>query len=124
MFGQLDEWFFRHLAGIQDDPAAPGFKKIIIRPAVVGDLSWVKASYDSIQGKIVSEWTHTGTNFTLHVIIPPNTTAKIYVPASRAAQVTESGVPAAHARGVKLLAVEAEAVIYEVGSGGFNFGCH
>ena len=124
MFGQLDEWFFRHLAGIQDDPAAPGFKKIIIRPAVVGDLNWVKASYASIQGTIVSEWQRIGTNLTLHVIIPPNTTAKIYVPAASATQVTESGVPATRARGVKLVAAEAGAAIFEVGSGDFNFVSH
>ncbi len=56
MFGQLNEWLFSHLAGIRCDPSGPGFKKIIIQPAVVGDLTEVKASYDSIDGKIVSEW--------------------------------------------------------------------
>ena len=58
----------------------PGFKKIVIAPSVVGDLTAVSASYDSIAGKIVSEWKRTGSNVTYHVIIPPNTTATVYVP--------------------------------------------
>src|ERR1019366_9235572 len=32
--GNLDAWFYQTLAGIR--PAAPGFKKILIKPAVVG----------------------------------------------------------------------------------------
>jgi hypothetical protein len=80
MFGELSEWMFSHLAGIQCDPAGPGFRKIVIRPAVVGDLTEVRGSYDSISGKIVSEWERSGPGVRLHVVIPPNTTATIYVP--------------------------------------------
>jgi alpha-L-rhamnosidase len=80
MFGELNEWLFSHLAGIQCDPSGPGFKKIVIQPTVVGDLTEVKASYDSISGKIISEWRRSGSNVRLHVVIPPNTSATIYLP--------------------------------------------
>ena len=83
MFGQLNEWLFSHLAGIECDPDGPGFKKFVIAPSVVGDLTAVSASYDSIAGKIVSEWKRTGSSVTYHVIIPPNTTATMYVPSNR-----------------------------------------
>ena len=33
MLGQINEWFYHDLAGIQPDPAGPGFKRIIINPA-------------------------------------------------------------------------------------------
>jgi alpha-L-rhamnosidase len=49
-------WMYQGLAGICPDETGPGFKKIIIKPAVVGDLTWVKCSYDSIHGTIVSNW--------------------------------------------------------------------
>ena len=52
MLGQLMEWFYHDLAGI--GIGEPGFKKIIIKPNLVGDISWVKASYNSIHGKITS----------------------------------------------------------------------
>jgi hypothetical protein len=91
MFGELNEWFFSHLAGIECDPAAPGFTKIVIRPSVVGDLTWVSASYDSISGKIVSEWRRDGTKVRLHVVIPPNTTAQVFLPGASAGAPREIG---------------------------------
>ena len=56
MLGQVTEWFYKDLAGIDTDPAGMGFKKIILRPQPVGDLAWVEASYDSIHGRISTRW--------------------------------------------------------------------
>ena len=75
ILGQINEWFYHDLGGIGCDPAGPGFKKIVIKPAVVGDLTWVKAGYDSVRGPIRSDWTREKGKFTLHLFIPPNTTA-------------------------------------------------
>ena len=47
MFGDISAWFYEALAGINPDPAKPGFKHIIIRPRPVGDLKWVKAWHRS-----------------------------------------------------------------------------
>lgn len=80
MFGQVVEWFYRHLAGIQCDPTGPGYKKIVVRPHPVGDLEWVRARYQSIRGEIVSNWQREGDRFTLHVTIPANTTARVLMP--------------------------------------------
>lgn len=55
MLGQIQEWFFHDLAGIQNAPGSAGFKQIVINPQPVGDVTWVKASYNSIRGKIVSD---------------------------------------------------------------------
>jgi hypothetical protein len=52
MPGRIQEWFYHDRAGIGCDPAGPGFKKIIIHPQPVGDLTRVKAAYDSIRGMI------------------------------------------------------------------------
>jgi len=81
MLGQIVEWFYHDLAGIRGDPAGPGFKKIIIKPAVVGDLAWVRATYNSVHGPIKSEWRRSADELTLRVTIPANTTATVWVPA-------------------------------------------
>ena len=122
MFGQINEWFYRHLAGIQDDPDGAGFQKIIIKPSIVGDLTWVKAGYDSRQGKIVSAWTRNGGQITLNVTIPPGATATVYVPASDPHSVLESGKPAAQRPGVKFLRSEDGTGVYGIGSGQYAFG--
>jgi hypothetical protein len=121
MLGHIMEWFYHDLAGIGIDPSVPAFKKIVIKPATPGDLSWVKASYNSIYGKIESHWTIAKGKLTLNVTIPPNTTAVVYVPAKAGAQVNESGKLADHALGVKYLRSEEGAAVYEIASGWYSF---
>jgi hypothetical protein len=121
MFGQLNEWFYHDLAGIQDDPEGPGFAKIVIKPALVGDLTAVKASYRSVQGEIVSAWTHGPGGLTMNVTIPVGATALIHVPAANPGSVRESGLAAASAPGVRFVRVENGAAVYAVGSGTYAF---
>jgi hypothetical protein len=121
MLGQINEWFFHDLAGIQDDSSGPGFKKIIIKPAVAGDLTWVKASYDSISGKIVSEWRRDGENITLHVVIPVNTTASICIPTMDPKSVREGGSPSIQLSKIKFVRVDGTYAVYQVGSGNYTF---
>ena len=121
MLGQINEWFYHDLAGIQDDLAGPGFRKIIIKPAVVGNLAWVKASYDSISGKIVSEWKRDGQTITLHVVVPPNTTATIGVPSADDTKVREGGRPARSSPGLTFLKVDGGYCLYQAGSGDYTF---
>jgi alpha-L-rhamnosidase len=119
--GNLDAWFYQTLAGINADPAQPGFKHVIIRPQPVGDLTWVKAHHDSPYGRIASSWKREAGNLKLDVTIPANTTATVYVPAKDETGVTESGKPASKADGVKFLRLENGAAVYEVGSGNYKF---
>jgi alpha-L-rhamnosidase len=121
MLGQIQEWFYHDLAGIQNAPGSAGFKQIVIKPQPVGDLKWVCASYDSIRGEIVSDWKRDGGKFTLAVTIPPNTTAAVFVPAESAGAVTESGKPAAQSPGVKFLRMEKQFAVFEIGSGNYKF---
>jgi hypothetical protein len=121
MLGQINEWFYHDLAGIQCDPDGQGFRKIIIRPAIVGNLQWVKASYDSIRGRIASEWRCDGKKLTLRIAIPANTTATVFVPAHDAAFVREGKLPAAQSDGVKFLRMENGAAVFAVASGKYEF---
>lgn len=78
--GNLDAWFYQTLAGINYDRQQPGFKKIIIKPSVLGDLTWVNALHDCPYGRIISNWKRDGNELTMDVTIPVNTTATVYVP--------------------------------------------
>ena len=121
MLGQIMEWFYHDLAGIGPDPAGPGFKKIIIRPQPVGNLKWVKASYDSIRGRISSEWKWSNGRFALKVTIPANTTATVFVPSMPETKVSEGKVAAEDSRGVRFLRREDERMVYMVGCGEYEF---
>jgi alpha-L-rhamnosidase len=121
MLGQIQEWFYHDLAGIQNAPGSAGFKKIVINPQPVGDVTWVKASYNSIRGKIVSDWKRDGEKFNLKITIPANTMATVFIPAKLAGAVTESGKPAAQRPGVKFLRMENGRAIFAVESGDYKF---
>jgi alpha-L-rhamnosidase len=121
MLGHIDEWFYAGLAGINPDPNGVAFDRIIIRPQVVGDLAWVRASYDSIRGQILSVWKREGGTLRVNVVIPANTAATVFVPADRAESVTEGGVAAAEAPGVEFVRMADRSVVYQVGSGEYRF---
>ncbi len=121
MFGDIDAWFYEALAGINPDPDKPGFKHIIIRPNPVGDITWVKAHHRSLYGLICSSWRLDGDKFSLHINIPANTTATVYIPARSVDQVTESGRPAAEAEGVRFVGIKDGKAVFEAGSGTYEF---
>ncbi|MDB6026035.1 MAG: alpha-L-rhamnosidase, partial [Verrucomicrobiales bacterium] len=122
MFGSVSEWFYKVLAGINPASDAAGFDKIEIRPRPVGDLKWVKANYNSVRGKIVSNWENDEKHFTLHVTVPPNVTATVHLP-TKNSNVTESGKPAKESAGVKFLRSEGDTSVFAVGSGDYTFVC-
>ncbi len=79
MFGSIEEWFYETLLGINNGGNA--FKDIIIKPQPSGDLTWAKGNYHSIRGNITSDWRISDGKFKLTVAVPPNTNARIFVPA-------------------------------------------
>ncbi|NDW09676.1 hydrolase [Dysgonomonas sp. 520] len=88
MMGQIDEWFFRTLAGIE--PMASGFKEFKIEPKPVGDLEWVKADHETLYGKITVDWKKKDGFFNLSVDVPANTRATVVLPDGKK-QVVGSG---------------------------------
>ena len=59
--------------------------------------------------------------FDWRIVIPPNTTATVYVPAAERAIVREGGDLADEAPGVSLRRREPDAAVYEVDSGDYQF---
>ena len=128
-FGAVCEWMFSHLAGIDTD--GPGYHKIIIHPnppapnsnQAGAPIRWVKAHYDSIHGRIVSNWQVQGGRFELETTIPANTTATLYLPTIDAGKITESGLSLDRASGVKLLRVDDNLAVIALQSGTYRFTC-
>ncbi len=119
--GYLGAWMYRSLAGIAYDPQKPGFKHIIMRPEPVGDLKWVKASFQSLYGLIESHWKIEGDTFHWQIRVPANCTATVHIPASKPSEVTEGGHPLVAVPEVKLLRLADGAVVCELPSGRYDF---
>jgi len=76
-YGAVGEWLYRVAAGIECDEKKPGYKHIIIAPHTGGGLEYVKASYESIYGRIGSRWEENEQEVTVTVEIPCNTCADV-----------------------------------------------
>ena len=117
--GACGEWMFRSMLGIETDGA--GFKKITMKPELGEGITWAKGHYDSIQGRIGSDWKIENKTFHWNITVPANTTATVYVPTKDAAAVTESGKPANKADGLKFLRMEKDRAVYQVSAGSYGF---
>ncbi len=114
-FGSVIAWVYRYAAGIDTTPDSPGFKEIVIHPHLDSRMPSARAEYDSVYGKIVSDWKGTPAGpFSLRVTIPANTRARIFLPAIPGARITEGGK-----------AIEAQSEggsnVVRVGSGSYTF---
>ncbi len=79
MFGSVSEWMMKWLGGIQPAEDAVGFDRIVIAPQPVEGLDWVKSSYRSIRGQIVSNWKRVGKSVEYTIVIPPNCSATVSI---------------------------------------------
>lgn len=120
-FGAVGDWLYRFVGGIDTDPTQPGFQKILIRPRPGGALTYAKTSYQSVHGRIASDWRIQENALYLDVTIPANTTATVYVPATHSTIVTESGRSTERAQGVQFIGREDGAMVFAVGSGEYHF---
>jgi len=121
MLGHIQQWFYHDLAGIQNDPSGIAFSRIVIRPQIVGDLTWVKASHTTTRGTIRIHWKRDGRTFSLDIEIPVGTVATVYIPAVDPSSVTESRLPVAQASGVRPIRTEGETAVLVVESGHYTF---
>ena len=121
--GSCGEWMFNTVAGIGVDADQPGFKHIIIRPRPGDDMTQAEGTFDSIHGKISTNWILRNGEFLLHVVIPIDTTATIYLPAASASSVHEGGRSATSRPEIKALPDGQGGARFLVGSGDYNFSC-
>lgn len=91
LLGDFIIWLYEDLAGIKPDENNPGFKHIIMKPTVINDLQFVKASHKSPYGLIKSAWEINGDVFNWEITIPANTTATVYVPGKEESETIGSG---------------------------------
>ncbi len=77
-YGAVGQWMFENIGSIR--MGAPGYKKVIIKPAIPDQLDWVKVSYDSPQGKIAVHWEKQGSKIKLKLEVPDGADPTVHVP--------------------------------------------
>jgi alpha-L-rhamnosidase len=78
LLGDLIIWYYEFLGGIS--ALGPGYSLIRLKPYPVKGLDYVNCSYNSVSGRIESNWRRQGNRFVWDILIPPNTSAEVYLP--------------------------------------------
>lgn len=87
MMGQIDEWFFRSLVGI--NPTS--FGEWEISPCPVGDLTYVTGSTETPYGKLSVNWKRDGQKFRIEVSVPVNEKVIVHLPDGKTTKEIGSG---------------------------------
>jgi alpha-L-rhamnosidase len=114
ILAQIEEWFHAGLAGIRAADGTTAYRELVFQPKVVGDLTFVRGSYETPQGLARSEWTRKDGRFRLAVTVPPNTTAEVWVP-------TVDGAVLGTPHRARLLRIDGNYAVYRVASGSYTF---
>lgn len=111
-FASISDWMRQRLAGLR--PGAPGYKVVLVKPAIPDGLASAEAAMETVHGRAFSGWQFAShRKLTLTVEVPPNTTGEIWVP-------TRFGGIAAPS-GARALRQEAGYSVYRTGPGRFIF---
>jgi alpha-L-rhamnosidase len=79
-YGSIGDWMFRHIAGINLDPAEPGYRHSLLRPLPGGGLTHAEGSVETLYGRLSLAWRLDGDVMSVDVTVPANTTASLVLP--------------------------------------------
>ena len=89
LLGDLILWEYEYLGGIR--ALEPGYGKIQLKPYPIEGLDFVNCSYNSVSGRIESNWKREGNRFEWDIVIPANTTAEVCLPTAEGYEVKTYG---------------------------------
>lgn len=110
-------WFHHNVGGIQVNELYPGFKHFTIKPFGYGHLGFAKATYQSVYGRITSEWKTEQGIFQHEVEIPVNSSATIYVPSKDFEQVEIIQLQSGKKENIIFIGVTDDYMKYRIESG-------
>ena len=119
-FGAVAAWMYNYSLGIQRHPLKAGFSEIVLKPNPdpTHKMTFAKGYYDSVYGRISSEWKWEGNKWVYKTTLPANTTATLYLPVGSLSQINETGKPIAQWKGVSQANGQ---VVIPLGSGSYSF---
>ena len=120
-YGAIGSWLYAVVAGVDLDPATPGFKRLVLAPQPGGELTSARGALQSPHGDILSAWKISNGRFEWEVIVPANTTASARFPVPGKAKITDGKTPLARAVGVSKVKSSASAVTCELAAGHYKF---
>lgn len=120
-YGAIGDWMYRKMVGLDTYEDGVGYRHIQIQPHLGGGLTYASASLDTYYGKVSNSWKIENHRILMDVAIPTNTRATIYLPATNAGDISESGKTLSEVKGFSIKDGKDGYVIIDTGSGEYHF---
>jgi alpha-L-rhamnosidase len=120
MFSDLSAFMYKYVGGIAPDPAEPGFRHILFRPAVSGGQEYAKCMIESMYGTIRCDWSNINFKVFINLEVPVGTYATLFLPEEYLGKLTEHGKPVRELDGVRIAKGDRESGLI-LASGDYNF---
>jgi alpha-L-rhamnosidase len=120
-YGSVVGWLYDTVAGLAPDPSGAGWKTLTIAPTPGGGLTHARATLETPYGRALSAWKIAAGKTEFDLVVPPNTNARVALPASDAALVTEGGVALRDMREATGVAVRDGRVTFTLAPGAYHF---
>lgn len=117
MFGSVDAWFYRVIAGIKSRD--PGWRYVVFEPHPIGDLKYAKAYVNTIKGEVGISWERNKDFLIINISLPVNSEGEIRVPKIFDVFIVKEGDKVIYEKKGDLEEDERH-IIYKVGSGSYS----
>jgi alpha-L-rhamnosidase len=130
VLGSIGGWLYSSVAGINPDPAEPGYAKIRFEPQVLRDMQWASGAVDTLRGRVSIAWSREAGTLRMEVSVPVGSQAEVHVSklGRESVEISESGKQVwgkntfqAGITGVTAGRQTGDEVVLEIGSGHYVF---
>lgn len=118
---EMGKWFYTDLVGIAPSIKQPAFASFSLKPIVPDGVGSYDFSYNSPRGIIKSSWKESQGKVNWKVVVPPNSSAMIHIPANSDAPVLEAGMEVRNQKSIHFDGAADGWQIYKIESGSFTF---
>jgi alpha-L-rhamnosidase len=95
-YGAVGAWMYQTVAGLDLDPADPGYRHVIFRPRPGGSLTWAEASLKTKQGPVSIHWELKDSELKIGVTVPHGSWGTLSLPDGFKGEIPQKLTPGAH----------------------------
>lgn len=116
-YGAIGDWMYRNIGGLDtEEGSGVAYKRSRIRPMPGGGIHWANTSLETPYGTLACDWKMDKTSYQSKVVIPANTTSKVYLPSASGQCLLDNQI-------IKTSIKDDLGSFLELGSGAYQINC-
>jgi alpha-L-rhamnosidase len=76
-YNGIGTWFYQAVGGVRPDPAAPGYRRVIVSPQIPEGITWAEVTKETPFGTLVVKWEKSEGTIRFDITVPVGSTAEL-----------------------------------------------